>query len=185
MWIKPSTPISLIRANTPNSTIRVTAALTLVPIGIFLLISSHGPGVSRLILRAILLFSLSKFKIYTSNSWPTSTTSLGEFNLFQDSSDIWIRPSAPFMSTKAPNELNPIIFARTIWPSTKSVITFCFAWSFNSCIRDLSDSIALFLVWSTSNTLTDIFEFRFFSKFFLPVTSISAVESSTLSSGTK
>ena len=41
---------------------------------------------------------------------------------------------------------NPIIFACIIWPSTKSNITFCLAFSFNSCINALSDNIALFLV---------------------------------------
>ncbi len=63
MCINPSTPISCILANTPNSTILVTTAFTLDPTGILLLISSQGPGVNLFRLNAILLFSLSKFNI--------------------------------------------------------------------------------------------------------------------------
>src|SRR5215207_9333671 len=59
--------------------------------------------------------SRSMSRTFTSTVWPISSTSLGWLTCDQESSEMWIRPSMPSRSTKAPKST---MFE--IWPSTTS-----------------------------------------------------------------
>ena len=65
--------------------------------------------------------SRSTSSTLTSTSSPTSTTSLGWSTCCQLSSEMWIRPSIPSRSTKAPKSTRLETVPLTIMPSSREV----------------------------------------------------------------
>src|ERR687898_294404 len=101
MWIKPSTP-SATSTKAPNETSFVTLPLICSPTFTRSTISCHGSFLVCLRPREMRSRSRSTSRTFTSTSSPTSTTSLGWSTCCQESSEMWMRPSMPSRSTKAP-----------------------------------------------------------------------------------
>ena len=141
MCISPSIPGAIL-AKAPKFANLVTVPFTNWPVWKMSFTSSQGWGWSRLKLNAIFKDSRSTFKINTSNSCPTDTMSSGDLTASQDSSDIWIKPSAPPMSTKAPKLEIPDTFPFLMSPSSKVSRSFFFCPSFHAWMAARSEKIA-------------------------------------------
>src|SRR5215207_6011546 len=120
MWIRPSTP-SATSTKAPKETSLVTRPWICCPTLTRSTISCQGSFLVCLRPSEMRSRSRSTSRTLTSTSSPTSTTSLGWSTCCQESSEMWIRPSIPSRSTKAPKSTRLETVPLTITPSSREV----------------------------------------------------------------
>src|SRR6478672_9740566 len=69
--------------------------------------------------------SRSMSRIFARTFWPMASTSEGWLTWLQDNSEMWIRPSMPSRSTKAPKSTMLEMTPSTTWPGCSSSRIFC------------------------------------------------------------
>ena len=87
---------------------------------------------------------------------PISTNFSGSKTVSQDISEIWIKPSAPSISTKIPNLDVPSTLPSTISPTVNSLILSDLSFFLTASSAALSENIALFLLLFSSVILNSI-----------------------------
>ena len=102
MWTRPSTPSSS-STKAPKGTILTTLPVTTLPTAYFSAAVFQGSALRSLRDKEILPFSGLTSSTVTVTLSPTFNTSVTFLTLPQLISEMWIRPSTPPKSTKAPN----------------------------------------------------------------------------------
>ena len=118
MWTRPSTP-GRIWTKAPKATILVTLPSTTSPSLYSLRTRCHGSSWVCFRPREMRWRSRSMSSTLTRTVSPIETTSDGWLTWLQESSEMWIRPSMPSRSTKAPKSTMFEILPSTTWPGSR------------------------------------------------------------------